>query len=141
MKDQWFVTLWRAGFWIVSRVFLPILFIACPIVVLFGAQKPDSDAIAALHLNSYETALLIGVGGGAKCVGSSCSHVSTHTHLIWPGFSGASVTVDDDGLRVTPVPGAGFVVVLVWLMGGWCMWRYWLKQMATSLRHDGPKRE
>jgi hypothetical protein len=59
MKDPWFVTLWRVGFWIVPRVFLPILFIASPIMVLFGAQKPDSNAIAALHLNSNEIALLI----------------------------------------------------------------------------------
>jgi hypothetical protein len=138
MKDQWFVTLWRAGFWIVPRVFLPVLFIACPIVVLFGAQKPDSNAIAALHLNSNEIALLVGVGGGSKCVGETCSQESTHTYLIWPGLSGASVTEASDGLRVTPAPGAGIVVVLVWLVGGWCMWRYWLKSTIANLPGSGP---
>ena len=134
MKEPWFVTFWRAGLWIVPRVFLPMLFIASPIVAILGAQKPDSNAIAALHLNPNESALLIGIGGGAKCVGRDCSQVSTHTYLIWPGFSGASVTEDDDGLRVTPAPGAGFVVVLVWLVGGWCIWQYWLRPMTRNLR-------
>jgi hypothetical protein len=137
MKDPWFVTLWRAGYWIVSRVLLPILFIASPVMVLIGAQKPDSNAIAALHLNSNQTALLVGTGGGVRCVGEACSQESTHTYLIWPGLSGASVMETSDGLKAVPVPGAGIVVFLAWLLGGWCMWRYWLKPITGSFRKSG----
>jgi hypothetical protein len=104
LKQPWYTTLWRCGIWVMPRVLLPALFIALPAVVLFGYQNPEVGAMAALQLKSGEVPLLVGVGRGFRCVGKSCSEESTHTYLIWPSFSGASVSETRDGRKVAPVP-------------------------------------
>jgi len=68
MRGSWYITLWRMGRWLVTRLLLPGVAVATPFVIAFGMLRPDANAISALRLRSHEFALLVGVGGGEKCV-------------------------------------------------------------------------
>jgi hypothetical protein len=140
MRDEWYASLWRIGKWLLTRLLLPVVTAATPIVIAYGLVHPDTDAIAALKLGSHDKALLVGFGSRASCHVASdndCSSVTTKTYLILPGLSGATVEEARSAVAVSTTRSVGIEILLIWLVGAWCAWRYWLRPIASNFRWNG----
>lgn len=140
MSASWYVALWRTGRWIVTRVLFPGITVAAPFVFAFGLLRPDANAISALSLRAHEVALLVGFGGGEKCTTGTtpeCSMISNRTYLIVPSLSGAGVIETPEGVQVMRMPGMGIIILMSWVIGGWCVARYWIQPMSSNLRWSG----
>jgi hypothetical protein len=118
--------------WLLTRIFLPIIFLGMPIVAAVGCVK-DTKTTASLNLQSHQVALLVGFGGGDQCSADGhCIEVTKRTFVIFPQFSIASVSESTKGIEIQSMQGGGILVVLIWVAAGWCTWWSWIRPWMTK---------
>ena len=148
MREPWWRTLSRILWWVLTRVFSPLMALAWPVLIIYGFTVPRVVDHTAMHMRHGEVAVLIGTAGGDLTAGlaslnptcrnpAACS-LGQRSYVVLPrALSDAAVTAVDDtpaGTVVTVEPGSAILVFLVWAACSYGTWRYVIRPMASNNR-------
>jgi hypothetical protein len=121
VNEPWWRSSGRLLVWVFTRVWMPLVALAAPALVIYGAFAPYGADAAALGLSGRDVALLIGVSGSGEPRVVSQRLYIVPSRLI---RNGSITVVDDDGARILTVdrPIDGALIVLTWMVcvvGSW----------------------
>jgi hypothetical protein len=123
MRTPWWQSPGNLLFWVLSRIWAPMMAVGWPILVIYGMANPRPDDLAVLNLARSETPFL--VGAASDGISGQRSYLLPRRFLKSDGL----IIVHDDNGRLTsePQPGVAFLVIGVWFGCIWASWWFLLR--------------